>query len=91
MTPSPATYLCLGMMIGGAVIWWHFARCRMLRTRREWYSDPVVREWHPEEAQAAVPATDAEELARVRRLNESLAARVAAQSDLLTRRAEKRN
>jgi hypothetical protein len=59
----------------------------MARTISSWYSDPVVRGWYPDDAQRAVPVPDAEELERLQRLNESLVARVAAQSELLTRRA----
>lgn len=33
----------IGWTVGALAMWWHFARNRLLRTRKEWYADPVIK------------------------------------------------
>jgi hypothetical protein len=40
-------YFCFGFSAGALVMWLHFICSRMIRTRREWYSDPVIAAKHP--------------------------------------------
>lgn len=45
--------LCFGFGLGAAAMWAWFAANRLIRTRREWYGDPIVRARYPEEADRA--------------------------------------
>lgn len=41
--------LLCGFSLGFGSAWFYFWRVRMLRTRREWYADPVIRRKHGED------------------------------------------
>lgn len=43
---------CLGFSCGAGVMWWYFAHNRLIRTREEWYADPMIRERFPEDRNA---------------------------------------
>jgi len=43
--------MSLGMGIGFVSAWYYFVSCRLIRTKKEWYSDPVIAELYPEEAE----------------------------------------
>lgn len=42
-------YLAVGMSLGCAVMYGYLRWSRLLRTRKEWYADPVIRDRHGED------------------------------------------
>jgi hypothetical protein len=51
-------WFCVGFSAGAGVMWWHFIHSRLIRTRHEWYSDPVIAARYPEEATEALNEPD---------------------------------
>jgi hypothetical protein len=47
-----------GWTLGFLAAWVYFRSVRLIRTRHEWYSDPVIRARHPEEAERALSEPD---------------------------------
>jgi len=45
-------FLCVavGAWLGALLCWAYFACCRLLRTKAEWYLDPVIRRRYPRES-----------------------------------------
>lgn len=48
----------LGFGLGAAAMWWHFAHSRLIRSKHEWYSDPIIAGRYPEEASRALSQPD---------------------------------
>ena len=36
-------FFVLGWLCGSVTMWWYFRKARLLRTRKEWYADPVIK------------------------------------------------
>lgn len=52
------TGLCLGWSLGFGGAWLYFRMTRLIRSRHEWYRDPVIRSRYPEEAEKALRGPD---------------------------------
>lgn len=50
--------LLLGIGLGFALAWGYFRWQRLIRTRHEWYKDPVISARYPEEARRALQEED---------------------------------
>lgn len=46
-------FVC-GWFCGGAVMWLYFHKSRLIRTRDEWYADPIIKERYGESYEARI-------------------------------------
>lgn len=55
---SELFYVVFGMGCGFGLSTLYYRWCRLIRTKHEWYSDPVISSRYPEEAKRALEEPD---------------------------------